>query len=556
MKKLTCILAVANLTKEVQDLRQDTAIVQRSIDLGRLETADGAAFDSYENRHNECLAGTRLELLRYVDGWATSPETACIFWLSGMAGTGKSTVSRTVARLFRDRGLLGASFFFKRGEESQASAKRLFPTLSQQLAASIPEMLPHVQRAIRDDPMISTKAMVEQFQALLLSPLREMQSTSAHSRVIVIDALDECEREDEVHLILRLLPRVEQSPSARIKFFITSRPDVVGGRDAAVETGGHQQHFLLHTIPEPIITRDIALYLNHHIFEIRHKWSERGHSLSSDWPGSGRLASLVKLSVPLFIFAATVCRMLNDPQWHPEATLTDILSRQYDHGGLNGTYLPVFDRILIGQGSQRKKDKLVNEYRGILGIIVVLAAPLCVPPLAVLVGINDANLKTRLHSLRSVISVPSNDTTPVQLFHKSLADFLFDADTRTKTPMWIDREQMHSTVTRKCIKIMQDNLAKNICQLSHAGAQRGDLGAQSVQYHLPSEVQYSCRHWVHHLKQSADVDTLLPKTMDFLKVHFLHWFEAMGTIGAAFEVVASIDDLRLLIEVRWLAQPA
>ncbi|KUM55987.1 hypothetical protein ACN42_g11244 [Penicillium freii] len=62
-------------------------------DLSRLQTAKQAAFDSYDNQHIECLPGTRIDLLREIDEWAKSPHGKCIFWLNGMAGTGKSTIS-------------------------------------------------------------------------------------------------------------------------------------------------------------------------------------------------------------------------------------------------------------------------------------------------------------------------------------------------------------------------------------------------------------------------------------------------------------------------------
>ncbi|KAL4766716.1 hypothetical protein BDW60DRAFT_201961, partial [Aspergillus nidulans var. acristatus] len=56
-----------------------------------------------------------------VQQWGKS-SNKCIFWLSRMAGTGKSTIARTVAQYFKKDGILGASFFFKRGRGDQGSA--------------------------------------------------------------------------------------------------------------------------------------------------------------------------------------------------------------------------------------------------------------------------------------------------------------------------------------------------------------------------------------------------------------------------------------------------
>ena len=64
----------------------------------------------------ECLHGTRVEILREIDVWSKNADGASIFWLNGMAGTGKSTIARTAARAFENEGRLGASFFFSRGE--------------------------------------------------------------------------------------------------------------------------------------------------------------------------------------------------------------------------------------------------------------------------------------------------------------------------------------------------------------------------------------------------------------------------------------------------------
>lgn len=77
--------------------------------------------------NTECLSGTRVELLREVEDWTKSPDGKCIFWLNGMAGTGKSTIFQTIAGHLKQQYLLGASFFFKRGEEGQGTAKKLFP---------------------------------------------------------------------------------------------------------------------------------------------------------------------------------------------------------------------------------------------------------------------------------------------------------------------------------------------------------------------------------------------------------------------------------------------
>ena len=121
------------------------------MDLKQLPVACGAEFDSYTNQYEDyCLPGTRTDLLRQIMEWANLPDGKCIFWLNGRAGTGKSTISRTVTVTLQKANLLGASFFFKRGEGDRGNAMKLFTTVTIQLANSIPQLVPGVQKAIHD----------------------------------------------------------------------------------------------------------------------------------------------------------------------------------------------------------------------------------------------------------------------------------------------------------------------------------------------------------------------------------------------------------------------
>ncbi|KAH7125083.1 hypothetical protein B0J13DRAFT_405083, partial [Dactylonectria estremocensis] len=82
----------------------------------------GASFDSHAEEQNPtCLPNTRVELLDQIVEWAKSSRAESVFWLKGMTGTGKSTISRTIAQSLVRTGHLGASFIFKRGEGDRGS---------------------------------------------------------------------------------------------------------------------------------------------------------------------------------------------------------------------------------------------------------------------------------------------------------------------------------------------------------------------------------------------------------------------------------------------------
>ncbi|KAK3317079.1 hypothetical protein B0H66DRAFT_464381, partial [Apodospora peruviana] len=190
-----------------------------------LPTVDDAAFDSNTEEHNaQCHPDTRTELLGQIRKWANDPQAKSIFWLNGMTGTGKSTISRTVAQLFKDQKLLGASFFFKRGEGDRGKATLFFPTIAKQLLHKLPALKPSVKEAIRADPDICKKTLREQFEQLILQPLGGIRHDMAI--IIIVDALDECDGDGHVKTIISLLAQVRTLSSVRLKIFVTSRPEL------------------------------------------------------------------------------------------------------------------------------------------------------------------------------------------------------------------------------------------------------------------------------------------------------------------------------------------
>lgn len=303
--------------------------------------AEGAVFGSYIDQHEvECLSGTRTELLQEIRDWVNDPNGKCIYWLNGMAGTGKSTISRTVAKSFRETKLLGASFFFKRGEADRGNARRLFSTITGQLVTSIPQLIPGVRKAIKNDPGILGKSLKKQFDKLILQPLQSLEQASHQTSimVIVIDALDECEQDNDIWLILQLLPRVQKLSSVHLRIFLTSRPELAIRLGFKSLANNDHQELALHEIPEPVIEHDISLFLKHRLSEIR-----KVRSLPRDWPGSINTQTLVMMSVPLFTFAATVCRVFEDAQWDPVDSLAEILAYQNEESKLDRTYLPILN---------------------------------------------------------------------------------------------------------------------------------------------------------------------------------------------------------------------
>ncbi|KAE8358593.1 WD40-repeat-containing domain protein [Aspergillus caelatus] len=543
---------IDNVLSGIQD-------ISRELELCQLTMADGAAFDSYKNQHEvECLPGTRTDLLKHITDWSHLSQSERIFWLNGMAGTGKSTVSRTVCRLLQENGLLGASFFFKRGKTDCGTAEKLFPTIVRQLIIHEPRLIPSIRGAIQRDPSISTKSLVEQFNRLLLEPLSTIKDDGAGDSVlvIVIDALDECDSENDIELLLRLLPMMPPSSSISIRIFLTSRPElpIRQGFDS-VSRDAHRD-FSIHQIVESSVKNDILLFISDRFEEIRRK-----HSLPQEWPGEKTILDLVNVASPLFISAATMCRFIADRKWDPEKRLALVLGSgtrsdtATSHiSKLEHTYIPVFEQILRSGDEDEDEDEreqLIHEYRVIVGTIITLANPLSLISLASLLEIPSSDVNRRLDFLHSVLSIPNDQDTPIQIFHQSFRDFLLHPKIRTKTDFWIDEKQTQKETLLRCINVMtraKGGLSRNICQLPNDGVLRDEISDKVIRDHIPAELQYSCHYWIQHLERGSYRITDQDDIHNFLETHFLHWLEAMSILGLASEIVSGIRTLQTSVQ--------
>ncbi|KAL4937755.1 hypothetical protein BDV06DRAFT_215643 [Aspergillus oleicola] len=524
---------------------ETTDRIDQNLSFDRIPIAQGAEFDSFIDQHeNECLPGTRSDILLQIREWAFSPQGKCIFWLNGMAGTGKSTISRTVAKSFSQDKSLGASFFFKRGEGDRGNAMKLFPTVARQIVLCIPQLVAGVQKALHDDPNIALKGMKEQFDKLLLQPLQCLEESDRPIRtvLIVIDALDECDEDKDIRLILQLLSRLHTLKAVRLRVFLTSRPEIPIRLGFKKLANHDYKDLILHEVPKEVIEHDISLFLNHRLSEVR---IDRDPPLPIDWPGHTNIQKLVALSIPLFIFAATMCRILEDPYWDPVDSLTKILTYQNHGSKLDGTYLPVLDRLLVGQNEEQKMQ-LVQEFHQVVGTIVILESPLSVTSLSKLLGCSRELVYLRLRPLHSLLSVPSDDTCPVQLFHLSFRDFLLDSETHKKTPLWVDEKGMHQKLAKRCLDVCR-SLKRNICGLPSDSTERARINRQTIDRCLPPELQYACRYWASHLVQGMNLNDMTHNALLFLQRHFLHWVEAMSLLGLVSEVVGILDLLQAAV---------
>jgi hypothetical protein len=541
-------------TKAIERLRAKISLRSPSGLLKQLPVAVGAAYDSHAEEHNQqCLAGTRTEILSEIAEWVHDPSSRTVYWLNGMAGTGKSTISRTLARQFSKSDGLGATFFFKRGEGDVGGISKFFTTIVSQLIQWWPGMAGGVQAIIEADPAILSRAMREQFQKLIIDPMSKISSHTDHHRscLVIVDALDECEPQEDVKSLIHLLSSTKPLNNLHLKFFLTSRPElpIRMGFQAAK---GTYHDFILHEVAQSAIEHDLTVYLKYELGKIREDFNQNGDDqLPANWPSQTALEMLVRIAIPLFISAATISRFIADSQLgNPKEQLEKVLKYEAnDEFELDMTYSP----ILYSMISKRKKtvrEHIVARFKTVVGSIIVLASPLSVFALAGLLDCKPSTIDATLVTLHSVLNVPKLPSQPIRLLHLSFRDFLVDP-ARRDDQFWIDEKQVHKQLASHCLRVLVDSLKTDICKVTAPGTPASSISEVEVNTHISPELQYACRFWVYHLHESLPAALDTTGIWHFLSTHFLQWLEALSWMCRLSESIPMIKSLQSIIPVRF-----
>ncbi|KZP13229.1 hypothetical protein FIBSPDRAFT_960770 [Athelia psychrophila] len=248
--------------------------------------------------------------------WSRSLDHQNVFWLNGVAGSGKSAIAHTVAQVLQKDGLLGSSFFFNREYDSRNTSQMLISTIARDIAARYPAMAVDISTALESEPALASASLSRQFEAFIAQPLRRHKFN--HSIVVVIDALDEVVQDDSAFPVLTMLRDKIAEFAPQLRILITSRPTMNIGLYLSTE-----EHIMSHTMAIDSVENreDIEAYVD---AQLRDK--SMASRMGSPWPDEALVRDLKVLADGLFIWIVTVFNYLRSVH-KPRAKLRALLSK-------------------------------------------------------------------------------------------------------------------------------------------------------------------------------------------------------------------------------------
>jgi hypothetical protein len=391
--------------------------------------APNAVHSSIDFEVSECYPGTGEAIMKDLLDWVEiAYQNRPIYHLYAPVGSGKTTIAKTLSNHFSEsdsnRRLL-ASFFFCKESKDRNNVKRFIPTIAYQIAVKIPCAKPFIMETINNDPAVIHSNLQTQMQKLILEPLQRAyeveQKPTGWPRLLVIDALDECNVQDEVLSVMVDLARRTPFPLA---IFLSCRQEC--HRPRAYRTDLLNKLSIKTYLPAQYpAENDIRLFLQSKFKEIRDA-HDNLRTFQSDWPGNEAIDVLVKKSSGHFMYASVVAEYVGAQDDNPIERLKTVLGST-ESAGDEKPFIRL-DRLYLDQlQSFEAKHRLI--IMDAFSFALLWSLGLIGKDVMTLL-LDKKDLRAILETLRGIL-VGIADITPRAIhveLHASVREFLLDSD--------------------------------------------------------------------------------------------------------------------------------
>ncbi|KAI0685266.1 WD40-repeat-containing domain protein [Cytidiella melzeri] len=472
--------------------------------------------DVYGRR--SCQEGTRVSVLRDITDWILTESSQNILWLYGTAGSGKSTIARSIQDHVLTLSRLGAYLCFERGKSAPNSMVR---TIAYQLASYDSQIADQITTALGGSDVKATP-IHNQFDVLLARPLSAASGSSLGPVVIILDALDECGDARSRRDLLRTLEGIGKLP-ANYRFLITGRPETdLHKAFTSPALSGH-----VHSIEVDcgsVETRNNVLdFLRHELRELSKPYENT--ELLPLWEQN--VKKLADASSGLFISASTAVKMIEVSD-NPFATLKELVAGETRLDELDELY----STVLTNSGIQWKKEASVSRFKDIVSFMILRKAPLCD---GIIDGIMDLSLEYSsifiLEKLRPLIGYERGE--PLYFRHSTISDY-FLASAHAGYPWSVDIESHRDILAGQCFHSMKRPLKFNMAELQSSYYLNDAVNGlvQKVDSIISPHLRYACLYWARHLCDCnvGNATSLLKVFAEFLHERLLFWVEVLSLL--------------------------
>ncbi|KAG8739560.1 hypothetical protein FRC10_005449 [Ceratobasidium sp. 414] len=484
-----------------------------------------------------CMPNTRREVLQDLREWVHYGKSQRVYWLSGIAGTGKTTVAYSLCEWLENSGKPAASFFCSRDLPNCRNVKRILPSVSYQLARLSRPFRCAVSSALEQDSELCNRPVDEQFNRLIAGPFQNVGHTFGVDVIIVLDSLDECEDKDGVNQILDAC--FKDSTSLPVRFLITSRqsPGLLG-RMRASQGGVRRSQLKLHEVDRTIAQEDVRTYLGAILMRF---------DLSQD-----NLECFAKQSGGSFIYAACLMKYLDQGDVSERAErqkrLLDTASSAENPNDrqIDTMYTAILEETLDSSGLAESRKA---EIMLVLRTAVCARDSLALDAVAELLGLDFPRLMNNtLHLVFPALQVSDASRLGITLC-ESFSSYLLDRQRSGR--FHCDGQRDNGLIAQLCLHLIGAvSQPFNICNLDSSyllDREVVDID-ERVNEAIPQGLWYASRHWGTHLKLAKPSDELLTCLHDFLSRRLLVWMEIMNLKSSMPDAVELLRGVHLWLQ--------
>jgi hypothetical protein len=466
-----------------------------------------------------------------------------------MAGTGKTAIASTFAKDMDSQGLLGASFFIDRQQGERRELHRIIQTLAFDLAVHDFGKLRALWAFLRANPTFKKLPWQDQLRYLIQKPL---QVGYVKNFVIVIDGLDESASSEGASLLSSLMTCFHNHP---IKIFVTSRNE----QNIADELL-NIKHIPMR-LQDLEVSGDVRIFYEHSLDVLCRTRRLR------DWRSNVSLELMVELTGPLFIYAVTLLKIIQNTRGNPIAKLQALLKIAHLDGGSNIAFERLHKHNVLEQLYFHILTEALRDHHGhissdyaarlhdILEVVFFAMEPLTAQALSSLLNIERNELDNYLFTLASVLIVPdvAGEEGLIRPFHQSFRDFVLQQGDLIHEKLFMDSDLANAHLTQYCLRALGVIRQKNPAYIhsrhyedeialplgvrpseasftlpSHHHSVSASQASEKATYHsfdqdssiektlldvrlndevsgvqVPLELSHSCMHWLRYLARSG-----------------------------------------------------